>query len=160
MQRQQQGQNRDYDRGAVLAQTAGLDPELVDAIRERGGEAIAEWVDAIDTHGSESKLMRLMQQFSIWLEESVSRGQMPDQQTIMAAIQKLAQQYGVDPELATEFVMEVLQEYRQDIGQLRGGQQNATGNTGPVPARPNAGVLGTAVGQGRPNPPRPGTPMV
>lgn len=111
-------------RSADIARSLGGDPAWVKKVRSDGaGEAVFQWIDAVDKGGGTATLFRLLQQFGHWLEQRTSSGRPPNQGEVEQAIERLAEKYGVDPETAERFVMNALRQVQTAARKIAGPQQ-------------------------------------
>lgn len=140
-EKQQEVQSGQWLRVQELGEVAGLHPEFIRDVQERGQTAIIDRADSVDRTGVHAMILGMSQEYGAWMQEyALSQNSSPSVDEKVDVMSKISRRYGVEPDTGI-FLLGTIDEHldaasgalrRDDIGQtIANREENEDGRTRP-----------------------------
>lgn len=103
----------------ALGMVLGLDEQFVQAAQNAGQDAVIDRAELVDETGAHGIVLLLVQRLGAFIDETLAhRGQMPKVGVIAQAVEHIAGQLGVDPQMALMLAGSVLETFQSGARRL------------------------------------------
>ena len=108
----------------------GLNEGFLRQVESQGQGAIISRVRHVDASGAHGRLLSMVQQYGMWLEDQMAEERPIDEGLIGDVVMQLAEMHGVRPELAMRLVGAVMETWQLTVRRLGEGVSDADVSAG------------------------------